>query len=421
MKKNKNSRGVITVLLIIILIPMLLVTSVFVDASRYKLVKSMVTSTSDLTLNSVIANYDTDLDDMYGLFGTVQNIDEFYEELEEYFKIMLMQSGLDESTSEDTSLFLTNGVKNGDFSNFFEMEFLDDVSIEEVPNGNLANPVILEKQIVDFMKYRSPINTGLSFITALQSFKTIEDQKKVIEAKDEYYKDVSKINKALRDAWQEICYYSNGSYWKNGEYKYYKYNGLNSAPEKISQADYIKSISEAFKNYKQEYGICNKEFFLNISSDKYYNTDISVKNPFASSQKSEKITQSIADKLYKEINKSIGNFKSALGECKKMQSDNSFVLDHDPLPEDYPTQVWLKNNYSGRISNFALHYNTLCTHYTAYLNNRAKVAALKTESEKDEELLKKCQDALDSYDCDGEFKSINDVVNDLNTDRKSVV
>lgn len=420
MKKNKNSRGVITVLLIIILIPMLLVTSVFVDASRYKLVKSMVTSTSDLTLNSVIANYDTELDDMYGLFGTVQNIDEFYEELEEYFKIMLMQSGLDESISEDTSLFLTNGVKNGDFSNFFEMEFLDDVSIEEVPNGNLANPVILEKQIVDFMKYRSPINTGLSFITALQSFKTIEDQKKVVEAKDEYYKDVSKINKALRDAWQEICYYSNGSYWLEGEYQYYEYIDLNSAPEKISQADYIKSISEAFKNYRQEYEICNKEFFLNIASNKYYNTDISVKNPSASSQKSEKITQSIADKLYKEINKSIGDFKSALGECKKdMQSDNdndnSFKLDYNPSHGYYPTQVWLKNNYSNRISDFALHYNTLCTHYTAYLNNRAKADALKTENEEDEELIKKCKAALDSYDCDDEFKKINNAVNDLNT------
>lgn len=30
-------------------------------------------------------------------------------------------------------------------------------------NGSLTNPDILERQIVEFMKYRTPINTGLRF------------------------------------------------------------------------------------------------------------------------------------------------------------------------------------------------------------------------------------------------------------------
>ena len=72
-------RGAISIFLILVLVPMLIVSSIFVDMSRIRLAKAAATSAGDLTLNTALTNYDAVLKDMYGLFATSQSIDEMLE------------------------------------------------------------------------------------------------------------------------------------------------------------------------------------------------------------------------------------------------------------------------------------------------------------------------------------------------------
>jgi hypothetical protein len=69
-----------------------------------------------------------------------------------------------------------------------------------IPDSALSNPDILRKQIVEYMKYRAPIEFGMSFLDALKSFSTVGDQTAVVEAQvkaQESTQDVTQACQAL--------------------------------------------------------------------------------------------------------------------------------------------------------------------------------------------------------------------------------
>ena len=68
----KNNRGSVTIFLTILLVPMLIISGVFVDVGRYQLAKAYVSNAADLTLRSHLANYDSALKEVYGLFAISQ-------------------------------------------------------------------------------------------------------------------------------------------------------------------------------------------------------------------------------------------------------------------------------------------------------------------------------------------------------------
>ena len=78
MNRFKKTKGAVSIFLVIILVPMMTVSALFVDASKVSLAKSVSESAGDLTLNTALTDYDTKLKDMYGLFATAQNTDELY-------------------------------------------------------------------------------------------------------------------------------------------------------------------------------------------------------------------------------------------------------------------------------------------------------------------------------------------------------
>ena len=59
MRFFQKTKGAISIFLVIILVPMMTVSSLFVDASKVKLARSMAESAGDLTLNTALTNYDT--------------------------------------------------------------------------------------------------------------------------------------------------------------------------------------------------------------------------------------------------------------------------------------------------------------------------------------------------------------------------
>ena len=85
MKSYKKTRGAVSVFLVLILVPCLLASSIFVDVSRVELAKGDTLSAADNALNALLAHFDTDLNDWYGMVASCQNIDEFYAQSKNYF------------------------------------------------------------------------------------------------------------------------------------------------------------------------------------------------------------------------------------------------------------------------------------------------------------------------------------------------
>lgn len=185
-------QGSISIFLSIILLPFLWLIGVLVDTSNYNLSVASVEGAGELTANAALANYDTVLADVYGLFAMSQNVDDLKVNLEHYFQDSLDASGLMDGQEFDSeSMQELNdqlmGVLDLTLSEEVTRSFVDvdysDFTASGVEGSSLANPEILKSQIVEFMKYRGPAEIGMSLIDSLSVFKKVGEQSKVLKEK----------------------------------------------------------------------------------------------------------------------------------------------------------------------------------------------------------------------------------------------
>lgn len=212
-KTKKRIRGSITVLMVIIMLPMMTMSAVIVDSSRINMARSMVSSAGDLTMNTALANYDTILKDVYGLFAMSQNMtdDELAASLKEYFSTTLVSYGVTNEAEAgdyvdaligDFKDIIANS-KNGQVSNFLDMNVVD-FTATKVDNSSLANSDILRSQIVEYMKYRAPLNFGLSFLDSVKAFKNVQSQTTVVQKQVEAQESSQDVTSACQTAINSI-------------------------------------------------------------------------------------------------------------------------------------------------------------------------------------------------------------------------
>lgn len=217
----KKTKGAVSIFLVIILVPMMTVSALFVDASKISLAKSVAASAGDLTLNTALTDYDTVLKDMYGLFATAQNTDELYASLEDYYRTCIISSGV---SKEDADSYVEQIMAqlglvgdNKDTADILNMQLID-FDVRKRTDASLANATILEKQIVDFMKYRAPINTGLGFLSSLKSFTTLSKQTELVDKRTEYYQEQESVMRNAQEAWKKINQYNKSKFVTDDNY-----------------------------------------------------------------------------------------------------------------------------------------------------------------------------------------------------------
>lgn len=245
LKLMHRRRGAISIFLVIVLLPMMMVSAIFVDESRIQLGNSIATAAGDLTLNTALTNYDTVLKDMYGLFATSQNMDELYANLETYYRKSIVSAGVAEADAEDYASqimeFLKSETGKDDLMNMNLKEF----TVSQADNGNLANAAMLKNQIVDFMKYRAPLGIGMDFLNALQSMKNLNKQMQLIEDKTAFYDEENKVISSLQGAWSQMQIY---------QYKGPEWNGSSQLEKNFPKNSdvYFDAMKQDFESRKEE-------------------------------------------------------------------------------------------------------------------------------------------------------------------------
>lgn len=204
-ERYRESRGAVAVFITIILVPCIVVASLFVDVSRVQYSKMEAYSAADLALDAALAGYDRILNDYYGLVASCQNSDEFLEKSREYFTGMMRAEGND--TGADIFTEFIKQIQNGTVADFLKTDILEEVTVEPVEKSNLEeNPALIEDGIVEFMKYRGLVPLGNRIvdlgkrIANIEGFDELADadsNKDVVEAKQEYGEAESKL---LKDA-----------------------------------------------------------------------------------------------------------------------------------------------------------------------------------------------------------------------------
>lgn len=210
---KKKVRGSISLLLVAILLPTMLFSALMVDISRLNLAKSMVSSAGDVALNSALANYDTVLKDVYGLFSITQTDEDWEEHIRRYFEETLVGQGVvsEEDAGDYVSMLLGNLaeylVTDGNTPvNFLDMS-IDGFTANGVEGSSLSESEIMKKQIVEYMKYRGPYEFGMSFLDGLKAFEKVEDQSSVVEVKVKTQEKTQDVSDACRELYKNISAY----------------------------------------------------------------------------------------------------------------------------------------------------------------------------------------------------------------------
>lgn len=218
MYANKGVRGAVSVFIVLILVPCIVASSLFIDVGRVSLGKGVATSAADLALNSLMSNYDEVLTDYYGFVASCQNIEDFYAETTEYFLAALQSQGLSDDEIDSVLAVYQKYIGDTDqVSDLMELSCVSDDMTKIVGEATDASvggsSAIIKDQMVEFMKFRGPVNIVANIIDRLKKNKAdgIADQadesKAVTDAKQEFASDEEALLKLAFDIYTAIKAY----------------------------------------------------------------------------------------------------------------------------------------------------------------------------------------------------------------------
>ena len=168
---NNGVRGAISIFLAMILLPVMGFIGLFVDISKVELSKEVVTTSADLALNTMLSQYDRTLMDYYGLFGSCQNYEDVAKTAINYFSNSMVSTSF---TTSDAEKYVNWVQKLAGNTSAGKKDMIktkvSEASIVPDENGSLNNPALMKYEIIEFMKYRAPIDGIESLTSFLNSF-----------------------------------------------------------------------------------------------------------------------------------------------------------------------------------------------------------------------------------------------------------
>lgn len=206
MRTMEKQKGVISIFLVLILLPVFIFSSVIIDGARYQAAKSLMNSTGDLAMNAGLSNFNTTLKDVYGLMAMAETPSAMQDELKKYVQKMLSREiGSGGATSEYSEAViqelgtLLQNYEEYEYKNLLNLHLTDDGFQSFGLEGSaLSNPRVMEKQILEYMKYRGPltiVSNGL--LAKFAQFKGVGKQMEAVEAETEYQETYSEVGEAL--------------------------------------------------------------------------------------------------------------------------------------------------------------------------------------------------------------------------------
>ncbi len=200
----KRTRGSITVMVTLIMVPTIFLIGFLTDLARMKLYSNQALMTADNYGEAVISDYDNLLKELYGLFAVTQNDKgkAALKELEEY-----MTTSFKPNQNTISSQYFQKAQERWGLNTSYEgfMPYQNaqvTVSFKRVPGANLGNEEILTTQIGDFMRFRIAqqlAGDGEAVLEAIETVENTEGEAKVINAKTELDEQAGKVMEKAKE------------------------------------------------------------------------------------------------------------------------------------------------------------------------------------------------------------------------------
>lgn len=281
-----ENRGSIALFLALILMPLIIFCGLVTDGVRVAAAKQTLAGAADLAANAALSNYNEVVKDIYGLFAISEDLTDLNNNLNVYFNNTLTgvadMADVDSETQQLIHELTTNFI-NADGNGMLEMA--DSLlTVSKLEDASLANPDEIERQILEYMKYRAPANIALGVMNKFTMFKSLPKQEKAIETKKEFDESLDGVQKAA-----EALFTALREYQKSYE--------DNAGIFDLTAPDAAEKIHGRIVSALTEYG--NLSYYLSA-----YNSDL-VKNPKAA-----------ADKTYGSGKEDYATNKAAMAELQ---------------------------------------------------------------------------------------------------------
>jgi len=224
-KMNKileKSKGAVSVFLALIMLPMFTFAGLVIDGARIQSAKSAAQGAGELTLNAGLSEYDQTLLSVYGLFALSSTPEDLQVNLSMYFsntlegKTTTISSGSTSKTAvEDWTKSIVDACMGGqsgigelNVSNMLQMDSVEsEFDVIGAENSTLIHPEVLDKQIVEYMKYRGPVSLATGFMEKINLLSALPQQTEAVTAKVEYDKKMSSVQDACDAAYEAMLLY----------------------------------------------------------------------------------------------------------------------------------------------------------------------------------------------------------------------
>ncbi len=195
---NKRTLGSVSLFLALIMLPVFTVAGLTVENCRISAARSELAGAGELAMNSALTAYDRVLYDVYGLFASSASEEELSAAACDYFLRTVENTGVFDGSDGYTralanSLFGASGLPSGLFGNLVSMRS-EGITVTGVPSSSIANPAVMERQIVEYMKYRGPVELTAGLLTKIGCLKELAGQTKAAEKKIRYGKKLSDVD-----------------------------------------------------------------------------------------------------------------------------------------------------------------------------------------------------------------------------------
>lgn len=220
-KKRRGSRGSITVFLAAILAAMLTFSFAVMDLARINLALATSRSNAALVGNAVLADYNDVLKEAYGLLANSHNMDELSENVARYYVSTMEATGADVKSLNESYEFIRTLINNSDFpeknNNYLRPlpvaktvgDYTNEkgVVVEPILASTISNPDVMRREIVEYMKFRAPVNLATGFLEKINVFQDLGNQAKATEDRIEYEDSLNKVQNGSDEAYTYMMAY----------------------------------------------------------------------------------------------------------------------------------------------------------------------------------------------------------------------
>ena len=211
-KLRRCVRGSVCIFLSLVMLPVMTAGGMLTDGAKIQAAKLSISGAAGLSCEAALSYFDRTLWDMYGLFALSEGMDDLEENVSKYFTETLEGYGFADYGDAYTREFINSffGALRSDTCTTDKILKIasETFSLSGIPSCVIANPSVLENQIIEYMKYRAPVELGEGILSKIGCISEISAQTNAAEKKLVCESGLGEIENCAAKAYTAICMYN---------------------------------------------------------------------------------------------------------------------------------------------------------------------------------------------------------------------